>query len=127
MGPLGPIYTMDEAAAALRMCRRTFSDLIRKHPHYHLNGHKKLFDVADLEALWDAMRAEDHPLKGERQETEASPPEEDVYASLSRHLAKKPRAKPQKASESEASLYARARALTERKNRKVKSLPEGGS
>lgn len=91
MGPLGPIYTMDEAAAALRMSRRAFQDLIKKHRHYHLNGHKKLFDTADLEALWDAMRADDHPLKGQPPTVEASP--------------------------SEANLYARARALTERKTR----------
>lgn len=69
MGPLGSIYTMDEAAAALRMSRRAFQQVIKKHPHYHLNGHKKLFDVADLEAIWNAMRPGNYPLKVGPRET----------------------------------------------------------
>lgn len=130
MGPLGPIYTMDEAAAALRMSRRTFSDFIKKHRHYHLNGHKKLFDTADLEALWDAMRADDHPLKAENRAVKASPSDEQVYASLSRRLAKKAKekadAKAERASRSDASLQARARALTDRKARKRGPSPTKG-
>ncbi|MFG1340949.1 helix-turn-helix domain-containing protein [Xanthobacter autotrophicus] len=90
MGPLGPIYTIDEAAAALRVSRRTFSDLIKKHPHYHLNGRKKLFDVADLEAIWDAMRPGNHPHKGQVLEAQApSSSDESVYESLRRSLVKK--------------------------------------
>ena len=119
MGPLGPIYTMDEAAASLRMSRRAFSQLVKKHPHYHRNGHKKLFDVADLEALWAAMRAENQPVRAEKVIIKALPSDERAYADLRRILAKKAKekaeAKAERAARSKAARKASDRARADEK------------
>ena len=40
---LPAVYTMNEAAARLRISRRALQELVRKHPFYALNGRKKLF------------------------------------------------------------------------------------
>jgi hypothetical protein len=73
--PPPKIYTMKEAATALRISRRSLQDLIREYPHYALNGSRKLFSDADLAALWEAMRLrvrDRHPLFF--QPATASPP-----------------------------------------------------
>lgn len=54
--PIGRIYTMDEAAAHLRMSRRAFQELIKTHPAYAQIGRRKLFNDANLSALWSAMQ-----------------------------------------------------------------------
>ena len=53
---IGPIYTMVEAAKALRISRRSLQDLVRLHPCYFLNGRRKLFTERDLTSLIEAMR-----------------------------------------------------------------------
>ena len=91
--PLGRIYTMDEVAQAMRMSRRSLQELLKKHPYYHRNGHKKLFRQADIEALWEAIRCPSNS-------SGAPAPTTGTYAAPS-----------------EASLYLRARALTDRTRR----------
>lgn len=56
--PLEKSYTMDEAAAELRICRRMLQDLVARHPHYHANGRRKLFTETEIAALRTAMRQE---------------------------------------------------------------------
>lgn len=53
-------YTMEEAAAELRICRRMLQDLIGRHPHYHANGRRKLFTETELASLRHAMAREAH-------------------------------------------------------------------
>lgn len=57
--PLEKSYTMDEAAAELRICRRKLQDLVARHPHYHTNGRRKLFTESEIAALRAAMRLEE--------------------------------------------------------------------
>lgn len=49
---------MDEAAAMLRLSRRTLTDVIGRHPHYVQGGKRKVFYEQDIKALIDALRAE---------------------------------------------------------------------
>lgn len=58
---LGTIFSMEEAAEELHISRRALQDLIKLHPHYALNGHRKLFSEADIRALWEAMRTHSLP------------------------------------------------------------------
>lgn len=58
---LGSIFTMEEAAIELHISRRALQDLVKAHPHYALNGHRKLFSEADIRALWEAMRTHAAP------------------------------------------------------------------
>jgi excisionase family DNA binding protein len=55
------IYTLDEAAARMRMSRRYLQELVKKHPFYALKGRQKLFTDADLLQLLDAMRPHKAP------------------------------------------------------------------
>jgi len=63
---LGTIFTMEEAAEELHISRRALQDLIKLHPHYALNGHRKLFSESDIRALWEAMRAHAVPTPTRR-------------------------------------------------------------
>jgi hypothetical protein len=56
MTPLGRIYCVAEVAARLGIGRRKLQDLLADHPHYALNGNRKLFSEDDILSLWDAMR-----------------------------------------------------------------------
>lgn len=58
---LGKIHTMDEAAAALRISRRSLHEIIKRHPFYFLNGNRKLFTDADLVKLTEALRPASAP------------------------------------------------------------------
>jgi excisionase family DNA binding protein len=55
-GTLGPIYTMNEAAARMRISRRALQELIKRHPFYFPNGRRKLFTEDDLANLVAALR-----------------------------------------------------------------------
>jgi hypothetical protein len=56
---MGPILTMNEAAAALRMSRRWLQDFIRTMPPCWLAaGHRKLFDEKAMERICEATRRE---------------------------------------------------------------------
>ena len=52
------IYTMQEAAERLRICRRNLQELIKRYPFYFPNGRRKLFTENDLAALIAALRNE---------------------------------------------------------------------
>jgi predicted DNA-binding protein YlxM (UPF0122 family) len=52
---ISPVYSMNEAAALLKICRRALQDLIKDHPFYYLNGRRKLFMEKDVEALRAVM------------------------------------------------------------------------
>lgn len=54
--PIGQIYSMEQAAAALRISRRKLQTLVKAHPFYADNGGRKLFSEADIKHLWEAMR-----------------------------------------------------------------------
>src|SRR5665213_1920105 len=57
---LEAIFTMNEAAARLRVCRRVLQEVVKKNPFYFSNGRRKLFTETDLADLVSAMR-EDKP------------------------------------------------------------------
>lgn len=48
-------YTMDEAAAELRMSRRWLQSFIQQNPFYRIAGNKKLFDQEHIDQLWKAL------------------------------------------------------------------------
>jgi hypothetical protein len=50
--------TMNEAAVAIGLSRRSLSSLLKKHPHYLLGGKGKQFYPNDIEALKQARREE---------------------------------------------------------------------
>ena len=49
------IYTMEEAAAFMKVSRRKMQDLVKTYPFYALNGNRKLFSQAQIEQLYEAM------------------------------------------------------------------------
>ena len=53
-----PAYTMNEAAAELRISRRNLQELVKDHPYFYSNGSRKLFTDGDIAALIQAMRQE---------------------------------------------------------------------
>ena len=55
-GPLGEIYTFDEAAALLRVSKTAFQGIIKRHPFYAKNGRVYLFSESDIRSIWEAMR-----------------------------------------------------------------------
>src|SRR6185295_14014498 len=57
-GSLELAFTMNEGASILRVSRRKLQDLIKDHPHFYLNGNRKLFSESDIVALREAMRAQ---------------------------------------------------------------------
>jgi hypothetical protein len=60
-------FTMDEAAAELRVSRRKLQGLIKDHPQFcYLNGNRKLFTESDIAGLRLAMRAQSED-QGKRQ------------------------------------------------------------
>lgn len=54
--PIGNIYTLNEAAAKLRMSRRALQDTIIRLPFYSKNGRVYLFSEDDLKKIWEGMR-----------------------------------------------------------------------
>lgn len=54
--PLGEILDIVQAAKALNISRRSLQELVKLHPHYALNGNRKLFSQSDIKKLWEAMR-----------------------------------------------------------------------
>lgn len=50
------IYTMEEAAARLRISRRTLQELIKDHRFYFSTGRRKLFTEGDIANLIEALR-----------------------------------------------------------------------
>lgn len=49
---------MDEAADELRISRRAFQEVVQRHPHYYVNGRRKLFTEADIAAIVNGLRRE---------------------------------------------------------------------
>lgn len=49
------LFTMDEAAAQLRVSRRTMQDIIRQHAFYRIVGRRKMFTASDLNAIVNAL------------------------------------------------------------------------
>src|ERR1700704_4565001 len=54
--PLGRVFSFDEAAAHLRVSKRAFQDIIKRHPFYAKNGRVYLFSESDVLKIWEAMR-----------------------------------------------------------------------
>jgi hypothetical protein len=50
---------MDEAAEELRVSRRAFQDILKRHPFYYPNGRRKLFTEKDIEAIQRGLREEE--------------------------------------------------------------------
>ncbi|MCL8385808.1 helix-turn-helix domain-containing protein [Xanthobacter aminoxidans] len=92
MGTLGKIFTMEEAAAELRISRRALQDLVKDHPHYAQNGHRKLFSESDIRALWEAMRchsSSSRPSRAKRRTgTSAEPTSDNTLRRLRERLSK---------------------------------------
>lgn len=55
-GPLGRVYTLNEAAEYLRMNSRSVAKVARKSGLCSVNGRDLLFSDSDLLAIWDSMR-----------------------------------------------------------------------
>jgi Helix-turn-helix domain len=55
-GPLGRIYTLDEAAEELRVSRRSLQEIIKRHPFFAKNGRVYLFSESDIRSIWEGMR-----------------------------------------------------------------------
>lgn len=55
-GPLGRIYTLEEAADYLRMTKNALARLARRSGNCSLAGRNLLFSESDLMANWDEMR-----------------------------------------------------------------------
>lgn len=56
--PLGNVYSLNEAAAKLRMSRRAMQDMIKRLPFYSKNGRVYLFSDDDIMKIWEGMREE---------------------------------------------------------------------
>lgn len=56
MTALGTIYTLEEAAAKLRLEKRTVAKLARKNGLCSLAGREYRFSDNDITAIWDAIR-----------------------------------------------------------------------
>jgi hypothetical protein len=56
--PLGNVYTLNEAAAKLRVSRRAMQDIIVRLPFYSKNGRVYLFSDDDIMKIWEGMREE---------------------------------------------------------------------
>src|SRR5512146_110976 len=56
MSQIAPPLDMNQAAVALGISRRALQDLVASHPHYYINGNRKLFEESDIAALRFAMR-----------------------------------------------------------------------
>lgn len=55
-GPLGRIYSLDEAAAYLRASKQAVARTARKHGLCSVFGRAIRFSESDVLAIWDAMR-----------------------------------------------------------------------
>src|SRR3979490_438876 len=53
--PLGPIYKFDEAAAKLRVGKRSLQEIIKRHPHYAKNGRVYLFTENDIRLILEGL------------------------------------------------------------------------
>lgn len=58
-GPLGKIYSLQEAAEYLKVSRHTLARAARRHGIGARFGRDIRFSEADVKEMWDAMRA--HP------------------------------------------------------------------
>lgn len=90
--PLGRIYSVVQAAARLGVSRRKLQDLITAHPHYALNGNRKLFSEDDILKLWDAMRRpvrEKHLFFFQHEPTPFAAPTDDPFAELRKKYGRK--------------------------------------
>ena len=56
--PHSAVYTLNEAAAKLRMSRRALQNIIALQPFYSKNGKVYLFSERDLLNIWESMRKE---------------------------------------------------------------------
>src|SRR5262245_62547040 len=54
--PLGRIFSLEEAAAHLRVSRRALQEIIKRHPFYAKNGRVYLFSESDVLNIWEGMR-----------------------------------------------------------------------
>lgn len=55
-GPLGRIYTLEEASAYLRMTRRAIAKVAKREGLCTIDGRDLLFSESDLLAIWDVKR-----------------------------------------------------------------------
>lgn len=65
--------TMDEAAEELRYSRRSFQEVVKRYPFYYPNGKRKLFTLADIEAIRKALREEEQCRLNSFHQSQAKP------------------------------------------------------
>ena len=82
------LFTLEEVAATFRVSRRTMLEYVRRFPFYRKLGNRKLFTRDDISALYEGLQCPSSSLN-------------DQVANTGTYQAR-----------SEASLFARARALT---------------
>ena len=86
------VYDMVQAAAFLKVGRRAVQDRIKIYPYYSVNGRRKLFSKANIDALWETMQCHSSTtsLLGERTGTyEESTTLESMFSGHSKPKTKK--------------------------------------
>ena len=89
------LYTMDEAAAHLRVSRRVLQDVIKAHPFYRVIGRKKLFTALDLNEIIRRLPCP-YVSNGEKEAQisgSAVPSEASLYTRVARLMMPKPQKK----------------------------------
>lgn len=91
MAPSPPdkVYTMEEAAARLRISRRALQELVKRFPFYALNGNRKLFSEEDLGALWESMRPHSSSIEGHQNRSPTTPSADKMSARVQELIAER--------------------------------------
>jgi hypothetical protein len=92
------VFTMDETAEKLRVSRTAMQDIVKRHPYYFANGHKKLFTEQHVLMIIDGLESETRrkclssssPQKkaAPRSIAFAEPTSNDTWIELQRRLTK---------------------------------------
>ena len=92
--PLGRVFKFAEAAKHLGVTRRSLQEIVKKHPHYALNGTRKLFSESDVLLIWEGMRSESRiRLQKIKSEMPHVPPSQYALEERLRKLTARPRRK----------------------------------
>lgn len=83
-GPLGKIFTLDEASTYLRMSGRAIAKVAKREGLCTISGRDMLFSESDLLAIWDAMRcpSSSSSAKARTSTTSVAPSADKAYSNL---------------------------------------------
>ena len=94
-GPLGRVYTLQEAAEYLRMKPRSVAKVAKRHGLCTINGRDLLFSDSDVLQVWDAMRCKadtssSFSVRAPKTSTTAVLSEERLFSKLREQTTRKP-------------------------------------